>query len=145
MVEENYGQLPKIAANIIINDLMKHCNEKKCKVNELGLLPTDISWLAGLIIFDVLDRTKVTTIIDYYIENGGEIKEIIDLLGLWPTYDTGVLEAMIDEVISNHPKAVEEILAGKAQAFGFLIGQLKKIDKNIDSKEAMELLKEKIK
>jgi aspartyl-tRNA(Asn)/glutamyl-tRNA(Gln) amidotransferase subunit B len=92
-----------------------------------------------------LDRTKVTKVLDHFIKFGGEVKEIIGQLGLWPTYDTGALAEAIDKVIADHPKAVKEILAGKMKAYGFLMGRLKQDDKNIDSKEAMTLLKEKIK
>ena len=134
----------KIVANIIINDLMKHSNEKACKVNELGLLSDDIGWLAGLIYYEVLDRSKVTKVIDHFIKFGGEVKDIIGQLGLWPTYDDGTLAKAVDKVIADNPKVVEQILAGKEKAIGSLIGQLKKVDKNIDSKEAMLLLKERV-
>ena len=135
--------LPKIIANIIINDLLKHCNEKGCKTDELGLYPWDINWLAQLIFYNVLDRTKVSKVIDYFVKSGREIKDIITELNLWPTYDNK-LEAMVDKVISNNPKIIEQILAGKEKAISSLIGQLKQVDRNIDSKEAIALLKEKI-
>ncbi len=135
--------LPKIIANIIINDLMKHANEKGCKVKDLGLESSDLRWLGSLILEGILDRSKVSTAIDHFIKNGGKIKEIITELGLWSTYDNK-LEEMVDKVIEDNPKIVEQILGGKKKALGSLIGKLKQVDKNIDSKEAMELLKEKI-
>ena len=137
-------QKAKIIANIIINDMMKHSSEKGCKVNELGLSSYDIWWFSELIFHNVLDRTKVTKVIDHFMEFGGEVKDIIDQLGLWPTYEDGALEEAVDKVIADNPKAVKEILAGKMKAYGFLMGRLKQDDKNIDSKEAMSLLKEKI-
>ena len=88
--------------------------------------------------------TKATTIINYYIENGGNFKEIPNLLNLWPIYNNNKLETLIDEIIKNNPNVIKEIKKGKKKALGFLIGQLKKIDKNIESKEAMELFIEKI-
>ena len=144
-IYQSHGEIKaKIMANIIINDLMKHSSEKGCKVNELGLSSYDIWWFSELIFHNVLDRTKVTKVIDHFIKFGGEVKEIIGSLGLWPTYDTGALEEAVDKVISDNPKTVKEILAGKMKAYGFLMGRLKQVDKNIDSKEAMTLLKEKI-
>ncbi len=76
----------KIIANIIINDLMKHANEKHCKVKDLGLKSSDLAWLAGLITYGILDSTKISTAIDHFAENGGKIKEVIDELGLWSTF-----------------------------------------------------------
>jgi len=123
--------------------MMKHANEQGCKVNELGLEPSDIWWLASLIEYNVLDRTKTSKVINHVVEFGGEVKETITELGLWPTLDSG-LEEMVDEVIANNPKVIEQILAGKKKAIGSLIGQLKQVDKNIDSKEAMEILNDKL-
>ena len=100
--------------------------------------------MAELINHDVLDRSKVTKIIDYYVENDGDIKEIITKLNFWPTYDTQKTEEMIDKVIEENPKVVQQIKDGNNKAIGFLIGKLKKIDKNIDSKEAVSLLRDKI-
>jgi aspartyl-tRNA(Asn)/glutamyl-tRNA(Gln) amidotransferase subunit B len=137
-------ELPKIIANIIINDLLKHSKSKKCKVDQLGLLPYDIFWLASLVKYEVLDRTKVSKVINYYMENNGEIKDIITKLDFWPTYDTGKTESLIDEVIKENQEVVQQIKDGNNKAIGFLIGQLKKKDKNIDSKEAVTLLKNKI-
>lgn len=57
-------RIAKIIANIIINDLMKHANEKHCKVKELDLESSDLQWLGSLILEGVLDRTKVSTAID---------------------------------------------------------------------------------
>ena len=137
-------KLAKIITNIIINDLMKHCNEKNCKVNDLGLSCEDIAWLAQLIEHEVIDMTKVSKVINHFIKFGGKIKNIIEELSLWPTHDNK-LEEIVDKVIADNPKIIEQILGGKKKALGSLIGQLKKIDKNINSKEAMDLLKEKIK
>ncbi len=38
----------KTIANIIINDLMKHANKKKCKITDFGLSPSDLAWLGAL-------------------------------------------------------------------------------------------------
>jgi aspartyl-tRNA(Asn)/glutamyl-tRNA(Gln) amidotransferase subunit B len=136
--------IAKIIANIIINDLLKHAKNKKCKVNQLSISPYDLYWLAELINYDILDRTKVTKIIDCYIEHGDNLKDIITKLNFWPTFDTGKTEKLIDKVIEENPKAVQQIREGNNKAIGFLVGQLKKIDKNIDSKEVVSLLKDKI-
>lgn len=137
-------KIAKIIANIIINDLLKHAKNKKCKVYQLGISPYDLYWLAELINHDVLDRTKVTKIIDYYIEHEDNLKDIITKLNFWPTCDTEKTEELIDKIIEENPKAVQQIREGNNKAIGFLIGQLKKLDKNIDSKEAVSLLKDKI-
>jgi len=136
-------RIEKVIANIIINDLMKHMNDKKCRIDGLGLKPEDVRWLADLIHLEILSSSKVSKVIDYYIEHGGDIKTTISILDLWPKYDDG-LEPLVDQVISENEKIVEQIKGGKHKAIGSLIGKLKQLDKSIDSKEAMKLLKEKL-
>lgn len=136
--------ITKIIANIIINDLLKHAKEQKVKVDRLGLSPEDISWLAMLIEYEVLDRTKVSNVIDSFITDKREVKNIITELKLWPIYENADLKIMINKVISDNAEAVEEIRDGKNKAIGFLIGQLKRQDKTVDTKEAVALIKERI-
>ena len=136
--------LAKIIANIIINDLLKHAKEQSVKVDKLGLSPEDLCWLAQLIEYEILDRTKVSKVIDSFMSDKREVKEIITELKLWPTYDDGQLEEMVKEVINDNPKVVDDIRQAKKKAIGFLIGQLKKQDSSIDTKEAMHLIEENI-
>lgn len=135
---------PKIIANIIINDLLKHANEQNLKVDKLGITPEDISWLAMLIEYEVLDRTKVSKVINSFMIDKREVKDIITELNLWPTYDNPKLQKMVISVVNDNPKVIEQIRQGKKKAVGFLIGQLKKQDSNIDTKEAMSLIEEQI-
>ncbi len=51
-----------------------------------------------------------------FINFGGEVKDIISQLGLWPTYDTGALEEAVDKVINDNPKIVKQILGGKRES-----------------------------
>ncbi len=144
IIDEKYKRLIKRIANIIINDLMKHSNKKKCKINELGLNPYDIYWLASLIEYEILSSTKISNLINYYIENGGNLKEIITLLDFWPKYNNDELEKIVNKIISENSKIVKQIKSGKYKIIGSLIGKIKQIDKSVDSKEAMYLLKEKL-
>ena len=132
--------LSKIIANILINDLLKHSNEQGVQVDKLGLAPEDLCWLAQLIEYNVLDRTKVSKVINSFMAQPREVKSIITQLRLWPTYDNSKLQEMVIAVMRDNPKVVDDIKQGKKKAVGFLIGQLKKQDGNIDTKEAMSLI-----
>ena len=111
--------LPKIIANIIINDLMKYSNRIGCSLADLGLTPQDISWLAMLIEYEVMDRTKVTKVIDEYMTTPNNVKDIITKLNLWPKYDNTNLEKIVDQVIEENQKAAKEIQEGNKKAVGF--------------------------
>lgn len=97
-----------------------------------------------LIEYGVLDRTKVTKVIDEYMTTPNSIKGIITKLNLWPKSDNSDLDKIVDFVMDGNQKVVQEIRDGKNKAIGFLIGKLKQIDNNVDTKEAVELIKAKL-
>lgn len=54
----------------------------------------------------------------------GDADAIIEARGLKQISDTGALEAIVDEVIAQHPEQVEQIKAGKTKVIGFLVGKV---------------------
>ena len=54
---------------------------------------------------------------------------MIEKLGLKQISDTGAIEKIVDEVIANNPKNVEEFRAGKEKALNGLVGQVMKASK----------------
>jgi len=62
-----------------------------------------------------------------------------------PMSDTGELEGMIDQVLSENPDSVEAYLNGKQKAFAFLVGQVMKMTRGkANPKVVNELLNAKI-
>ena len=86
----------------------------------------------------------MSKVIDSFIIDRREVKDIITELKLWPIYDDAKLKEMVISVMIDNPKVVDDIRQGKKKAIGFLIGQLKKQDSNIDTKESMNLIEENI-
>jgi len=43
--------------------------------------------------------------------------------------DTGALDAIVQQVLAEHPKSVEDYRNGRTQAIGFLVGQVMKASK----------------
>ena len=71
--------------------------------------------------------------------------ELIESKGLRQISDTGALEKIIDEVLAANAKSVEEVRAGKEQAFNALIGQAMKASKGqANPAQLTELLKAKL-
>ncbi len=62
-------------------------------------------------------------------DTGQSPEEIIEREGLRQISDTGALAKIIDEVIANSPKQVEQYKAGKTAVLGYLVGQVMKASK----------------
>ena len=71
--------------------------------------------------------------------------QLIESKGLKQISDSGALEAIIDEVLANNAKSVEEFRAGKEKAFNALIGQAMKASKGkANPAQLTELLRKKL-
>jgi len=53
-----------------------------------------------------------------------EVGKLIEQLGLQQISDESALEPVVEQVIRDNPKAVQDYLAGKAQALGPLVGEV---------------------
>jgi aspartyl-tRNA(Asn)/glutamyl-tRNA(Gln) amidotransferase subunit B len=72
--------------------------------------------------------------------------EIIESKGLKQITDTGAIEAVIDKIIANNAKQVEQYLAGNEKVFGFFVGQvMKEMQGKANPAEVNKMLKEKLK
>jgi aspartyl-tRNA(Asn)/glutamyl-tRNA(Gln) amidotransferase subunit B len=70
---------------------------------------------------------------------------IIEREGQKKISDTGALEAIVDEVLANNAKSVEQYKAGKEAAINALIGQCMKASKGkANPAQVTELLKKKL-
>lgn len=56
-------------------------------------------------------------------ESGTPPREIVASEGLGQVSDTSVIDAVVREVVTNNPRAVDDYRSGKQAAIGFLIGQ----------------------
>ena len=70
-------------------------------------------------------------------ELGKQLLQVIQLVG-WGRVDNSEVARLIDEAITENPKAVEQYRSGKMKGVGFFIGQIKK--KNKDANFNMEVL-----
>ena len=124
------GADPKPAANWITTDVMGRLNEKKIPI---ARFPVTAAELAGMIalIADGTISTKIARedVFPEMVAGGVSAKEIVEKKGLKQISDTGELEALVDKVVVENPKAAEDVKAGKKNAVSFLVGQIMKATK----------------
>ncbi len=125
---------PKLLANLMLED------------PNPAEIPANVwSEVAGLCAEGKINRAAPGKILSAYRETPGAVGEIVEKLGLWQVEDSGALEAVIEEVLAQNPKAVEDYRAGKTAAIGALMGQVMKRTKGAaNPKEANALLRKKL-
>ena len=84
-------------------------------------------------------------VLDIMIETKHSAKSIVEEKGLKQVVDTGAIEKVVDEIIANNPKQVEQYKGGNERLFGFFVGQtMKASGGKVNPKVVNEILKKKL-
>ncbi len=118
----NAGADPKTASNWIMGDFMRMMNDGDTR--EIPFSGKLISELIGLVEKGTITAGIGKTVLAEMFASGKNPSEIITEKGLEVVSDEGELEKIVDKAISENPKSVEDFLAGKNKALGFLMGRV---------------------
>ncbi len=88
--------------------------------------PVELARLMTMVEAGELSGTNAKEVFARHVETGEGMASIVAALGLRQISDESGLLAAIDTVIAANPGAVADVRAGKAQALGFLTGQVMK-------------------
>ena len=79
------------------------------------------------------------------LTQGGSAKELVERKGLIQISDTGAIEAIIEQVIQENPKELEQYRNGKTKLLGFFVGKvIKQTGGRADPKLTNQLLAQKL-
>ena len=127
------GAPAKLVANWLMGEIARRLNAEGRDITES---PVDAPLLAAMIrrihdgtIPNSAGRKLFEALWARAPGSPADVDALIDQLGLRPMNDSGALEALVDEVLKNNPKSVEEFRAGKEKAFQALVGQAMKASK----------------
>ena len=73
-----------------------------------------------------ISRAQGREVLERHAASGETAAAIIEARGFRQISDSGLVAAAVDEVLADNPGAVADYRAGKAQAVGFLVGQVMK-------------------
>jgi aspartyl-tRNA(Asn)/glutamyl-tRNA(Gln) amidotransferase subunit B len=121
---------PKIAANWIMGDLLRFYKEADVDLKNLSQSPISPGMLADMIrlVEDGTISGKIAkTIFEEMYKTGSSPSAIVEKRGLLQISDAGELEEMVDQVIAENAKMVDQYRSGKTGVMGFFVGQVMKL------------------
>lgn len=137
---------PKAVANWVMGDLAALLKAAGKEIAESPIPPRQIGELVDLIGSGELTGKLAKEIFPKMFAGGGGPREIMEREGLKQISDSGALEKLVDEVIANNPKQVEQYKGGKTTVIGFLVGAVMKASRGQANPAAVnQLLAEKLK
>ena len=119
----------KAAANWINGDLMYHLNEQGIEFENNPLSAEQLVSMLKLIDQGVISGKIAKTVFAEMFNSGKNADEVVAEKGLVQISDGDVLAEIVADVIAANSKTVEDFLNGKAQASGYLVGQVMKATK----------------
>ena len=125
----------KLAANWIIGDLSGALNKDELEISNSPVNAKQLGILIARIKDDTISGKIAKQVFEamWAKEENSNPDAIIEAKGLKQMSDTGELEGMINEIISNNPAQVDNFKAAKAdkqkKMMGFFVGQVMKASK----------------
>ncbi len=117
---------PKIVANWLTGELFRLLNASNLAIEASRVTPDALADLLRLVESGVVSGRAAKDVFEEMFQTGAPASQIVEARGLSQISDLGALERLVEEAIAANPKSVADYQAGKAQALGFLVGQVMK-------------------
>ena len=121
-----YGGDAKKVANWIMADLYGLLNEASIELSESKIAPDQLAGLVKLVDGRSISGKQAKTVLAEMFSSGKDADAVAKEKGLEQISDTGALEGIVDEVISENAEAAHKVRAGNLGTIGFLVGQVMK-------------------
>lgn len=137
---------PKSIASFILVELMRRINLGEADMNNLPFSAKDFARLVEIMDADKINKSHGKNVLRSMLESGKTADAVCDEENLWIKEDLGQAEAVIDKILEDNPKAVEQYRGGETKVFGFLMGQANRQLKGAATPNAIkEILERKLK
>ena len=123
----------KLAANWIMGELSARLNASDMDIDQCPVSAEHLGQMVRRIIDGTISTRMAKDVLQALWDGEGDPDTIIDKRGLKQVSDSGAIEAMVDEVIANSPKQVENYRsaddAKRPKMLGYFVGQVMKASK----------------
>ena len=136
---------PKLSTNWIMGELSAELNNENLNISDSKVSSEKLGQLILRIEDGTISGKIAKDIFEKMWSSGKEVDEIIQGEGLEQVTDDKEIESMIDEVIANNPKQLDQYRSGKDRLFGFFVGQVMKASQGkANPKQVNDILKSKL-
>lgn len=139
------GADPKAAVNWLMGEFASQLSNDGIEIDKAPVSAENLAALLKLIFKGTISGKIAKKVFATMWKEGGNPDDIVKAQGLVQISDTAELSKLVDEVVGNNPKAVEDFKAGKKKAVGALVGQIMKATKGKANPRVInELLNKKL-
>jgi len=120
---------PKAVSSVVLTEVLRVLNEQSIDIREFSIPANRLAELIMLKLKDKINSSAMQKIFNEMLESEKQAEELAKELNLLQVSDTGFIEPIVKDIITNSPDEVEKYKQGKKQVIGFFIGQVMKASK----------------
>lgn len=134
---------PKDSANWIMGELMKMLNDTQTLPENMAFNGDSLGTIINLLNGNKISRDSAKKVFEKVFTDNVDPVQYVKENNMEMVSDAGAIKPIIEEVLANNEKAVNEYKGGKAQSFNFLIGQsMRALKGKAPAAEVTKILKE---
>ncbi len=136
---------PKLASNWVMVEVLRELKEQAIEISKFPVTATHLGEMILMIEKGTISGKIAKTVFAEMVSTGDSPEKIVRDKNLVQVTDQGVIEAVIDEVLTENPEQVERYRGGKTKLLGFFVGQvMKKTRGKANPQMVNTILKEKL-
>jgi aspartyl-tRNA(Asn)/glutamyl-tRNA(Gln) amidotransferase subunit B len=117
---------PKQVSNWVMGPLLGVLKAQEKEIGESPVSSDRLAELLQLIVSGTISGKIAKTVFEEMVKTGKSPKEIVEKKGLVQVTDTGAIEEIVKNILSQLPDEVEAYKGGKKKLLGFFVGQVMK-------------------
>ena len=135
----------KASSNWIMGELLRTLKERNLAIGEVAIAPSALAGLIRIIDAGTISSTVAKDVFAKMLDSGRSAEGIVHSEGLAQIGDVESLAGIVREAVAANPDAVSQVLKGRSNAFGFLVGYVMKASKGkANPKVVNDLLKKEL-
>jgi len=136
----------KIAANWIISTILGYISKENIEIDECFVTPSRLSVIISNLSENKISSKQAKELFNLCLERKEEPDKIINDEGMVQISDDSELIKIVDNILANSQKQIDDYHNGKTNLFGFFVGQVMKETKGkANPVKVNEILKDKLK
>ena len=117
---------PKKVSNWLMVETMRLLKENEMEAEDISFSPENLAKLIEMADAGEINSSVAKEVFEEIFKNNIDPEKYVEEKGLKTVSDDGALREVIEKVVADNPKSVEDYNSGKKKAIGFLVGQTMK-------------------
>ncbi|MEM1127190.1 MAG: Asp-tRNA(Asn)/Glu-tRNA(Gln) amidotransferase subunit GatB [Bacteroidota bacterium] len=135
----------KAVSNVVMTDVLRMQKERSLGAEAFPIVPERLAALVHLRLEDTVSSSGAQQLFELMMDDDAAPAALAEQHNLLQVSDAGALQPVVDAVLAEQAKQVQQYLGGKESVIGFFIGQvMRRFEGSPDPNQVRALLKQKL-